>query len=212
MKRKTILPILAFVTSVSLTACSFQLKPPDKNATFQDYSSFTEAVTEAVEDTDFSNESEVSEMVDSIYDVSEETNTEFEQASLVRVVDGDTIVVDLDGTDYKVRLIGVNTPESVAPEDYRTENTAEGKDASEYVKEYLADTSNVYLETDISNTDKYGRLLRYVWLEIPSDKNDLTEISTKMLNGVLVDKGIAEVATYDPDVEYEWTFEELEER
>ena len=138
---------------------------------------------------------------------SNDNQTEFQEASLVRVVDGDTLVVEIEGTDYKVRLIGVNTPESVAPESYQVENTEEGVLASDYVKTLLENTTTVYLEKDVSETDKYDRLLRYVWLEIPEDSENINEISTKMLNGILLLDKVAEVATYEPDVKYVEQFE-----
>ena len=138
---------------------------------------------------------------------------EFQTAKLVRVVDGDTIVVDIFGEEVKVRLIGIDTPESVASQIYldRTgkENTREGENASDYVKSLLANTETVYLQKDVSDTDRYGRLLRYVWLEIPEDEKDIKEISTKMLNGILVWEGIAEPAAYAPDTAHQEDFEYL---
>lgn len=138
---------------------------------------------------------------------------EFQKARLVRVVDGDTIVVDIGGEEHKVRLIGIDAPESVASSKYldRTgkENTREGEKASNFVKDLLADTETVYLQKDVSETDRYGRLLRYVWLELPEDDEDMEEISTKMLNGILVWEGIAEPAAYAPDTAHQADFEYL---
>lgn len=138
---------------------------------------------------------------------------EFQTAKLVRVVDGDTIAVDIFGEETKVRLIGIDAPESVASAVYldRTgkENTEEGKKAADYVKQMLADVQTVYLQKDVSDTDRYGRLLRYVWLEIPEDDKDIEEISTKMLNGILVWEGIAEPAAYAPDTAHQEDFEYL---
>lgn len=138
---------------------------------------------------------------------------EFQTAELVRVVDGDTIVVNISGEEAKVRLIGIDTPESVASSKYLEktgkENTQEGEKASDYVKNMLAGTETVYLQKDVSDTDRYGRLLRYVWLEIPEDDKDIEEISTKMLNGILVWEGIAEPAAYAPDTAHQEDFEYL---
>lgn len=148
-------------------------------------------------------------------EISEPQNTEetttatFEEAKLIRVIDGDTIEVELNNKQYSVRLIGINTPESVAPDNYKTKNSIEGTEASNTVKDMLSDIETIYLQKDISETDKYNRLLRYVWLERPTDENDIDEISTKMLNAILVNKGIAEIATYKPDTKYEWAFKEL---
>ncbi|WP_010239060.1 thermonuclease family protein [Clostridium arbusti] len=113
------------------------------------------------------------------------------EAKVSRVVDGDTLELS-DGS--KVRLIGVNTPESTT----RTEPY--GKEASNYTKNQLTGKT-VYLEKDVSETDQYGRLLRYIWLSVPKEIND-SEIKTKMFNAVLVENGYAEVSTYPPDVKY----------
>jgi len=96
-------------------------------------------------------------------------NLNLKEVKVSRVVDGDTIEL-LDGR--KVRLIGVNTPESTT----RTEPY--GKEASDYTKSQLTGKT-AYLEKDVSETDKYGRLLRYVWLSIPN------EIRSKMFNAIL---------------------------
>ena len=121
------------------------------------------------------------------------------------------MVVRFDtGEDEKVRLIGINTPESVAPDTYRTENTKEGEAASDYVKDLLSDTDTLYLQTDTSDKDRYDRLLRYVWLDVPDDVYSKSEIKEKMLNAILVEKGIAEAVAYAPDLEYEDIFEDLE--
>lgn len=79
-----------------------------------------------------------------------------------RVVDGDTIVVDMGGYDETVRLIGVNTPETVDP---RKPVQCFGREASDFVKGMLTGKS-VRLEPDPTQADrdKYGRLLRYVYL------------------------------------------------
>ena len=91
------------------------------------------------------------------------TPSNFDTATLARVVDGDTIVVKIGGSDKKVRLIGVNTPETVDP---RKAVQCFGKEASDYLKSILKDGTVILLESDSSqdNIDKYGRLLRYVWL------------------------------------------------
>ena len=81
----------------------------------------------------------------------------------------------------KVRFVGVNTPEST------TTTEPYGKEASNYTKSQLTGKT-VYLEKDVSETDKYGRLLRYVWLNIPKEINDC-ELRTKMFNAILVAKG-----------------------
>lgn len=80
-----------------------------------------------------------------------------------RVVDGDTIEVTKDERKEKVRLSGINTPETVDP---RKKVECFGKEASAHVKEILMG-QNVTLVSDNSQTkyDKYGRLLAYVYRE-----------------------------------------------
>jgi micrococcal nuclease len=161
-------------------------------------------------DADIDNiEDESSVEINETQNTEENTTTTFEEAKLIRVIDGDTIEVELNNTQYSVRLIGINTPESVAPDNYKTKNSIEGTETSNTVKDMLSDIETIYLQKDISDTDKYDRLLRYVWLEKPTNENDINEISTKMLNAILVNKGIAEIATYKPDTKYEWAFKEL---
>lgn len=164
-------------------------------------------------DADIDNiEDESSVEINETQNTEENTTTTFEEAKLIRVIDGDTIEVELNNTQYSVRLIGINTPESVAPDSYKTKNSIEGTEASNTVKDMLSDIETIYLQKDISDTDKYDRLLRYVWLEKPTNENDINEISTKMLNAILVNKGIAENATYKPDTKYEWAFKELNQQ
>ena len=78
-----------------------------------------------------------------------------------RVVDGDTLIVKMDNMKDRVRLIGVNTPETVHPEkpvEYF------GKEASAFTKE-MVEGKKVLLKYDFQKRDKYGRLLAYVYLE-----------------------------------------------
>ena len=109
-----------------------------------------------------------------------------------RVVDGDTFETS-DGR--KVRLVGVNTPESTN----RTEEY--GKEASNYTKSKL-EGKQVWMQKDVSDTDRYDRYLRIVWLEVPTSDTDENEIRTKMFNADLVLNGYAEPSTYTPDVKY----------
>ena len=111
-------------------------------------------------------------------------------------VDGDTIHVTMpDGTDEKVRFIGVNTPEStIQHEPY-------GKEASNYTKSRLPVGTGVWLETDVQLRDKYGRILAYVWLTPPGDRSDAT-VRAGMFNAELHLQGYAELMTIPPDVKY----------
>jgi len=78
----------------------------------------------------------------------------------MRVVDGDTIVVDLAGREEKVRLIGIDTPETVDP---RRPVECFGNQASGHLKELLPTGTTVRLVRDAEQRDRYGRLLAYVY-------------------------------------------------
>jgi micrococcal nuclease len=85
-----------------------------------------------------------------------------DEYQVVEVVDGDTIKVNIDGTTETLRIIGINTPETVDP---RRPVQCFGKEASDKAKELLGG-QYVTLERDITqdNRDKYGRLLRFVFI------------------------------------------------
>ena len=117
-------------------------------------------------------------------------------ADLVRVVDGDTIVVRYGGTEERVRLIGVDTPESVHPD--RKQNEELGKLASDFTKETLSGVKTVYLEFDVEIRDKYDRLLCYVYWNRKGEQI--------MLNRYLVQQGYANTLTIPPNVKYKNEF------
>lgn len=102
------------------------------------------------------------------------------------MVDGDTIVVEIDGVEERVRYIGIDTPESVDP---RRPAECLGREASDYNRD-LVDGKTIALEKDVSETDAFGRLLRYVWLD------------GHLVNARLVRDGYAVAATFPPDVRY----------
>lgn len=188
---------------------------------------FAGDTAKAAQNGDYTTKEGVEKVVEDVANRAEtfanENGTEFSRASISRVVDGDTIVVDIfadncgdKSHEYTVRLIGVNTPESVASQEYLeykgTTNSEEGKAASDYTKELLQDIDYVYLESDVGALDKYGRSLYYVWFDVPSNEYDIDEVSNHMLNGLLVKEGYAEVATYKPNVKYADYFAAIEAR
>lgn len=116
-----------------------------------------------------------------------------------RVVDGDTIEVIVGGEIKSVRFIGINTPETVDP---RRPVQCFGTEASNKTKELLSGKW-VYLEKDISDTDKYNRLLRYVFL--PLDNGEKL-----FVNDYLVREGYANAISYPPDVKYAEQFKSAE--
>lgn len=112
-----------------------------------------------------------------------------------RVVDGDTIIVTRNEEELpRVRLIGINTPESVHPDE--TKNVEEGKYASDYLKEYMKDVTDLWLEIGIETHDDYGRILAYVWMSEASSADD------KMLNIHMVKAGWAEPMAIGANTKY----------
>jgi micrococcal nuclease len=107
-------------------------------------------------------------------------------ATVVAVVDGDTIVVRIGGVDERVRLIGIDTPETVAP-DRPVE--CFGPEASARAVELLPPGSKVRLERDVEPRDRYDRLLAYV-----TRAGD-----GRLVNLVLVEEGYAEASSFPPN-------------
>lgn len=128
-------------------------------------------------------------------DVFEDKSTT-EPSSVVRVVDGDTIIVRYEGEDVRVRLIGIDTPESVHPD--KSKNIPEGTTASDYTKS-LVEGKRVYLEFGKQKYDRYNRMLAYVYLE-----------NGTFLNAHLLEVGMANVATFPPNIEHLALFESIE--
>lgn len=119
-----------------------------------------------------------------------------EKMTVTKVVDGDTLYLS-DGS--KMRLIGLNAPENTK----RVEPY--GQEATNYVKSKILG-KEVYLQKDVSDVDQYNRLLRIIWLEVPTDLMDENEIRKKMLNADMLINGYAEPYTFPPDVTYSKMF------
>lgn len=112
-------------------------------------------------------------------------------ATVMRVTDGDTIVVAIDGAESRVRYIGMDTPESNAS-DPVVRAMAEQATAANAA---LVEGREVILERDVSDTDRFDRLLRNVW--VPNAGGGLVMVGLE-----LVRQGFAQVTTYPPDVRY----------
>ena len=109
--------------------------------------------------------------------------------TVARVVDGDTVVLRLGGHDEHVRLIGIDTPETVDP---RKPVQCFGKEASNRTKALLPEGTEVRLERDVEARDRYGRLLAYVFRV-----DDGT-----FVNLALAEEGYALSLTIPPNVAY----------
>lgn len=120
---------------------------------------------------------------------------EGEAAFVSKVVDGDTIHVTINGQEFTARLLGVDTPETVDP---RKSVQCFGKEASNEVKKLLTHRE-VILQKDVSETDKYKRILRFVFL--PLGDGDYL-----FVNDYLIRQGFAKPLTIPPDVKYSEQF------
>ena len=126
-----------------------------------------------------------------------------EACELERVVDGDTIIIrDHAGKRLRVRLTGIDAPESVAEDESR--NTEEGRIASEFLKELLKDTGTVYLEYDVDRSDQYNRTLAYVWIKY--------EDTYVMVNEIILAAGHAKPVYIKPNLKYADDFRKYENK
>lgn len=116
------------------------------------------------------------------------------EVTLDRVVDGDTLVVNEGNKSLRIRLIGIDTPESVSPN--KEKNTIYGEYASDYVKALLDEGETLYLEYDEEPTDSFDRELVYVWLD-----NDFSDLEN-MLNFKIVYDGYGINKEYPPNIKY----------
>lgn len=127
---------------------------------------------------------------------------------VVKVIDGDTIVLENGKT---VRYIGIDTPELHHPKKAVECFAQEAKMANEK----LVLGKKVKLEKDISETDKYGRLLRYVYVKKSEQneseaENEASESGMIFVNEYLLREGFARLSTFPPDVKYVNLFQKAE--
>jgi micrococcal nuclease len=112
------------------------------------------------------------------------TTTKSDEVLVKKVVDGDTIELE---NGSRLRYIGIDTPETVDP---KSPVQCFGRESSAKNKE-LVEGKKVRLELDVSNEDRYGRLLRYVY------------VGDTFVNEYLVREGFAKASSYPPDVKYQ---------
>ena len=111
-------------------------------------------------------------------------------ATVVEVVDGDTVVVDIGGREEHVRLIGIDTPEVFVDDGEQPE--CYGPEASAFTKQLLPPGTAVRLERDIVGRDDYGRLLAYVHLAADD----------RFVNLEIVEHGFATPLSITPNTTY----------
>lgn len=134
--------------------------------------------------------------------------SKLDKVKFVRTVDGDTIIVtDENGEDKRIRMIGIDTPESVAAEEER--NNEYGVMASDYTKKLLEDSDTLYLEYDIDADDQYDRILAYVWLDNVDDTFNEENIESSMVNAIIVKNGYGVAKRYEPTVSHDDSLQAL---
>lgn len=156
------------------------------------------------------NYSDEKESTQSSYVTGNEINSDslkLQKATVKRVVDGDTFIINIDGKDERVRLIGVDTPESVNPDE--SKNTPEGEEASKITKKLVPENTVVWLEYDKDMTDDYGRTLAYIWLTDKFENVTSDNMDKYMLNAKLLKIGTAKPMFISPNLKYEPEFVEI---
>ena len=124
-----------------------------------------------------------------------------------KVSDGNTIEVKFLENQKevlkKIRLVGINTPETVKPGE---PVFPYGEESSAFTKNLLSG-KKVYIEVDVQPTDKFGRMLGYVYLHEPKTE---AEIEAGMVNAILLKEGYAQLMTIPPNVKYQKFFQRLQ--
>lgn len=126
-------------------------------------------------------------------------NLQVEQAIVKSVIDGDTVIIHTsEGIEERVRLLLIDTPESVHPTE---PEQLFGKESSDFAKSILREGDIITIEIGNPERDKYDRLLAYLWI------NDVN------FNLLMIEKGYARVAyVYEPNTKYIEEFREAEKR
>ncbi len=114
------------------------------------------------------------------------TSTDAPHGIVLAVVDGDTLDLDIEGTSERVRLIGIDTPESVSS---TTPDQCFGAEATEALRGLLPIDTVVDIERDLEARDRYGRLLLYV----------SRSADQLFVNEWMVEQGFANAITYEPN-------------
>ena len=127
------------------------------------------------------------------------TNPNRVKTTVARVIDGDTLEVNINGLIEKIRIIGINTPETVDP---RKSVECFGMEASNTAKSILSVGREIELEADPTQQDRdqYNRLLRYVWFE--NGQSDFGEI--------MISRGFAYEYTYNTPYKYQEKYKQAQ--
>ncbi|MGG2017923.1 thermonuclease family protein [Bacillus sp. S10(2024)] len=168
-----------------------ELKKQQENSTYEDVTvADRENNTPNSAENKVQNESLVNDSIHHIDDEKNKMNTNrVVNATVRKNIDGDTLKVQLEnGKEETVRFLLVDTPETKHP---RLGVQPFGPEASAFTKKYASEGKKIQLELDVSEREKYGRLLAYVWVD------------GQMLNRLLIEQGLARVAyVYAPNTKY----------
>ncbi len=131
--------------------------------------------------------------------------SEYEKCRLVRIVDGDTFIIQYNGKKERLRLTGIDTPEASnnpkARRDSERKNTSleailkKGKRSKSFARSLLAGENYIYLEFDVQKRDRYRRILAYAYLS-----------DGRMINELMLKAGYASLMTVPPNVKYKGRF------
>lgn len=117
-------------------------------------------------------------------------------ATVERVVDGDTVILDINGQSERVRLIGLDTPESVTP---NMPQQCFGAEAAQALSEILPPGTEVRIERDVEARDRFDRLLLYLY----------RQQDALFINQWLIEQGFAESVSYPPNVAFQSEFDRV---
>jgi micrococcal nuclease len=195
-KQRNILIVLSitFFILFSIFSNNEKTKKPQEGATAKN-----ETAIKNIQEVQLENKNDTDEQV---VEAQEEKSEQKDKVlfKVMKVVDGDTLDVDINGTIERIRLIGMDTPETVDP---RKVVQCFGKEASDKAKEML-DGKMVRLEADNSQSEKdnYKRLLRYVYLK-----------DGTFFNKYMIAEGYAHEYTYQSNpCKYQSEFKEAEKQ
>ena len=199
-QKKQIIAVVVTLFCVAFlifTNSSSKTSTPFKSSTTPTYSESQSQVINEISPSEASSSQEVLGETNEQDMLSENQSEGQENYMVTKVVDGDTIEVDMNGENAKIRIIGIDTPETVDP---RKPVQCFGKEASSKAKETL-NGKYVTLVADETqgNTDKYKRYLRYVFLP------DGTNYGLFMISN-----GFAHEYTYDSTYKYQSEYKSAE--
>lgn len=137
------------------------------------------------------------------YQQANDDKNQFDSCIVEYVIDGDTVDVLTENDIIRVRIIGVDTPESVNRDE--SKNCLEGDVASNFTKEMLYSGREIFLEYDVEKTDTYGRTLAYIWLDNNVDTNSFDDFKHYNFGAILLQNTYCRAVYYEPNGKYkEW--------